>query len=108
MLQLLRLADLVLDPFPIGSALHANALALSVGTPIVTMANGLHLFTPKTDLSELRMHLHGLGKKFEATWIYQTMMKSNDSGVGNIPWNPTLRSKKLFSFPEIYLFSPRL
>ena len=86
MLQLLRLADVVLDPFPIGSALHANAVALSVGTPVVTMANGRQLQTPTSDLSELRMQLHNTGKKFESTWLYQTMMKSNASRVGNITY----------------------
>lgn len=88
--QLLRAADLVLDSFPIGSALHANALALSVGTPVVTFGNGIKLSSSKSDLSEIRMQLHQTGRKFEGTWLYQTMMRSNHSNVGNIPWSPTL------------------
>lgn len=90
MLQLLRAADLVLDPFPIGSVLHANALALSVGTPVVVMNNGIFLPTPKSDLSEVRGHLRNTASRFISTSLYQTMMRSNNSGVGNIPWSPTL------------------
>ena len=37
LLQLMRLADVVLDTFPVGSPLHTHALALSVGTPVLTM-----------------------------------------------------------------------
>lgn len=33
LLQLLRQADLMLDPFPLGSSFQTIALALSVGTP---------------------------------------------------------------------------
>ena len=92
LLSLLRTADLMIDPFPIGSVMHAAALALSVGTPVVTMANGVHLQASKSDLSELRMHLHSVGKgrKLDQTWLYQTMMRSNHSYVGNIPWLPTV------------------
>ena len=90
MLQLLRSADLVLDPFPIGSALHANALALSVGTPVVTMNNGIFLQTSKSDLSEIRTHLRNSGSRFVSTPLFQMMMRSNSSSVGNIPWSPSL------------------
>ena len=37
LLQLMRLADVVLDTFPVGSPMHTHALALSVGTPVLTM-----------------------------------------------------------------------
>lgn len=92
LLNLLRTADLMIDPYPIGSILHAAALALSVGTPVVTMGNGINLQASKSDLSELRMHLHSVGKdrSLSQTWLYQTMMRSNHSGVGNIPWLPTI------------------
>ena len=47
LLQLLRQADMLLDPFPFGSSFQTLALALSVGTPVVAMQNGVELKTPQ-------------------------------------------------------------
>ena len=57
LLQFLRLADVVLDTFPVGSPLHLHALSLSVGTPVVTLKSGSVLSTPREDLQEMRVHL---------------------------------------------------
>jgi hypothetical protein len=43
LLELLRSADLALDTFPLGSSVQTLALALSVGTPVVTLASGFLL-----------------------------------------------------------------
>ena len=68
----------MLDPFPIGSVMHAAALALSVGTPVVTIGNGVHLQASKSDLSELSIYLHSVGKdrNLDQSWLDQTMMRS--------------------------------
>jgi hypothetical protein len=100
MLQLVRSVDILLDPFPIGSSLHANALALSVGTPIVTFKSGCVILPSKSDLNELETHLHNTNsKKYYSTLLFQSMVNSSgstvpqDSGhfpVRKIPFLPTI------------------
>jgi hypothetical protein len=53
MLELLRLADVALDTFPIGSSMQTLALALSVGTPVVALANGLSLPPSRNDIKDI-------------------------------------------------------
>ena len=95
MLQLVRSVDILLDPFPIGSSLHVNALALSVGTPIVTFKSGCVISPSKSDLNELETYLHNPNsKKYYSTLLFQSMINSSqDSGhftVQKIPFLPTI------------------
>lgn len=53
-LQLLRQSDIVLDTFPFGNAAYFLSMALSVGTPIVTLQSGHRIQTPKEDYEEIR------------------------------------------------------
>lgn len=54
LLQLLRQADLVFDTFPIGMFPYYTALALSSGTPVVTLRSGSQLHSAKDELLEAR------------------------------------------------------
>ncbi len=54
LLQLLRQADLVFDTFPIGMFPFYTALALSAGTPVITLRSGAQLHTAKDELQEAR------------------------------------------------------
>jgi len=53
-LQLLRQSDIVLDTFPSGNSLYLLSMAVSVGTPIITLKSGSRLCTPKEDYEEIR------------------------------------------------------
>lgn len=55
--QLLRQADMVLDTFPIGSSFYFLSLAISVGTPVITLRTGTSLHSSKEDLQEMRTFL---------------------------------------------------
>ena len=57
MLQLFRQADMILDSFPMGGSFYYLSLAISVGTPVITMQSGTILETTKEDLKEIRMQL---------------------------------------------------
>ena len=57
LLQLIRQTDLVLDTFPIGSSSYFLGLALSVGTPVITLRSGAILTTPKEDYLEIKQYL---------------------------------------------------
>ena len=52
--------------------------APGVGTPVVTMGSGVHLQASKSDLSELSIYLHSVGKdrNLDQSWLDQTMMRS--------------------------------
>lgn len=82
LLQLLRRADLALDSFPIGSSLHALGLALSVGTPVVTMDSGLMLHSSKQDLAEIRSFLRN-SKRFLDNPMFLHLSKND------VPWVST-------------------
>ena len=72
--------------------------APGVGTPVVTMGSGVHLQASKSDLSELSIYLHSVGKdrNLDQSWLDQTMMRSDHSGVGNIPWIPNISPIAVF------------
>lgn len=57
MLQLIRQTDVVLDTFPFGSSPYFLGLALSVGTPVITLQSGSSLSTSKDDLNAVKQHL---------------------------------------------------
>lgn len=57
LLQLLRQADMVLDTFPVGSSFYFLSLAISVGTPVITLRSGTSLHSSKEDLQEMRTFL---------------------------------------------------
>lgn len=54
LLQLLRQSDMVLDSFPLGGSFHLMSLALSVGTPVLALENGVSLHSTKEDLKDIR------------------------------------------------------
>lgn len=68
---------MVLDTYPYGTSLHTLALALSVGTPVVTMASGVVLETPQVDLQGIRHHMLQLA----STGIDHEWRKKSISGV---------------------------
>ncbi len=45
---------MVLDTFPFGNAAYFLSLAMSVGTPVVTLQSGHRIQTPKEDYEEIR------------------------------------------------------
>ena len=47
LMQLLRQADMVLDTFPVGSSFYHLSLALSVGTPVITLRSGTAMHSSK-------------------------------------------------------------
>jgi len=61
MLNLVKRVDVVLDSFPYGGSLYHHAPALSVGTPVVTLATGTLMKTPKEELKEIRARVHQRG-----------------------------------------------
>ena len=83
LLSLFRQADLVLDTFPLGSSLHSHSIALSVGTPVVTMRAGIAIRTPIEDLVELKQSFSLNSRKYDKNPVYQYFMKHD------IPWAPT-------------------
>jgi hypothetical protein len=58
LLQLIRQTDLVLDTFPTGSSAYFLGLALSVGTPVITLRTGTLLTTPREEMNEIKQFLH--------------------------------------------------
>lgn len=82
LLQILRQSDMVLDTFPIGAPFNVIAMALSVGTPVVTLRPGVQLHTPIKDLIELRMHLKE-NKLYEGNPMYRQLLYSD------IKWAPS-------------------
>jgi len=82
LLQILRQSDMVLDTFPVGAPFNVIAMALSVGTPVVTLRPGVQLHTPIKDLIELRMHLKE-NKLYEGNPMYRQLLYSD------IKWAPT-------------------
>lgn len=72
--HLIRQADMVLDSFPIGNFLSFVSLALSVGTPVVTLRTGTRLYSSREDLMAIQRKY---GRFIEI------------SGRGDIPWKPS-------------------
>lgn len=85
LLQLFRQADVIIDTFPFGGPLSIHALGLSVGTPIITFANGIVLPTPTQDLVDLREFIDSLSerRKLEHHPLLRMI------GRADIPWKPT-------------------
>lgn len=84
LLQLIKQADMVLDSFPMGATLHPLALALSTGTPIVTLKGGVVLKTPIYDSLDVKNFLRTMHDKFHANPIYQSIARYN-----SVPWLPS-------------------
>ena len=87
LLKLFKQADMILDTFPIGLSFHFHAMALSVGTPIITLDTGIVAQTPKADLSEVKEYLN-IKNNIKYNPIYQHIMRNNM----DIPWNPSVSS----------------
>jgi len=86
LMQMLRQADMVLDTFPIGSSFYFHSLALSVGTPVITMASGARLSTPLHDLKEVRTHLLHYKQHLQGNPLSQYITHFD------IPWLPCVSS----------------
>ena len=87
LLQLLQQADLVLDCFPIGGSFYFLSLAISVGTPVVTMRPGTLVGTPKEDLKELRSHLMQRRQQGDP---YEGNPLNHYSMHFDLPWSPAV------------------
>jgi hypothetical protein len=59
MLQLMKQVDVIFDCFPLGLSMHYLNLAVSVGTPIVTLRTGVSVTSgiTKEDMIEIRQVL---------------------------------------------------
>ena len=86
LLQMLRQADMVFDTFPLGSSLYFSALAVSVGTPVVTMESGTRLKTPSNDLKEIRTHLMYNKQRLQGNPMAQYVAHFD------VPWMPCVSS----------------
>jgi hypothetical protein len=94
--QLLRQADMLLDSFPVGNSMNFLALALSVGTPVVTLRPGTKLATGAMDLSEVKAMLRNTHTRAAGTPLagavashplYQRLLNSSaGQGAGALPW----------------------
>ena len=84
LLQLIKQADMVLDSFPLGGTLHPLALALSTGTPVITLKGGVVLKTPIYDSLDIKNFLKQLYNKFHSNPIYQSIVHYN-----SVPWLPS-------------------
>lgn len=85
LLQLMRQADVVLDSFPMGASLHPLGLALSVGTPVVTMRSGVLLRASPSQSSELRKSLQHIHGRHSSNLAFQILSK-----MGSPPWSPCI------------------
>jgi hypothetical protein len=83
--QLMKQSDVVLDAFPLGLSATRLGLALSVGTPVVTLQPGLVLSTPRDDLQELRHRLAQLHHAQPA----QTHPVAAYLAQHDVPWLPS-------------------
>lgn len=81
LLQQLRQADMLLDTFPFGSSFHTVALALSVGTPVITLRSGTPLSTPHKDLRELKHLTQQDAPRHRTNPLYRQLLRGDD-----IPW----------------------
>ena len=92
MIQLFKQADMVLDSFPVGNPAHFMALALSVGTPVVTLRSGTVLSSAATDLFEVKLMLKARGAedmRVRQHPLFQRLLNSSHPGEGDLPWLPS-------------------
>ena len=85
LLQLIKQADMVLDSFPLGGTLHPLGLALSTGTPIITMKGGTVVRSPIYNAQDVKKFLDKLYDKFHSNPVYKSIVRYN-----SIPWVPAL------------------
>ena len=83
---MLRQADMVLDTFPFGASFYFNALAVSVGTPVISMQSGTRLKTPSNDLKEIRTYLMYNKQRLQGNPLGQYIAHFD------VPWLPCLSS----------------
>lgn len=92
LLQLLRQSDLLLDCFPHGVSLHTLQLAVSVGTPVLTLRTGTMVSTPQNQLQDLRHRL------VSATFSSATSSTQGQSQVASI----SLRSHPVAAYLALH------
>lgn len=91
MLQLIRQTDLVLDTYPIGFTASFLGMALSVGTPVITLATGSLLSTSKEDKNEIKQYLQHSFHYYGWYKDHPLRMLMNHAQLGgDIPWIPSL------------------
>ncbi len=82
---------MVLDSFPFGGSFQFLSLAISVGTPVITLRSGVQLSTPKDDLREVRMYIQQASQRGG-----NALLKSNPLSQllrqGDVPWTRALSS----------------
>lgn len=83
MMELLRLSDLALDTFPVGSSPQVFAYALGVGTPVVCLDSGVLDISSKHGELELR----GLMKSAMDAGRYFNL---SVQATGTLPWRPSV------------------
>lgn len=77
---------MVLDTFPIGNSFHLLSLAVSVGTPVVTMRSGTSVRTSKEDMKDIKTFL--LQQKHLRRFTSNPM--SQQVLHFDMPWNPSI------------------
>ena len=96
LMQLFRQADMVLDSFPVGNPAHFMALALSVGTPVVTLQSGTVVSSGPSDLLEVKQMLKGRGQedlRVRQHPLFQRLLNSSSASHSHqgldLPWLPS-------------------
>ena len=93
LMLLFRQADMVLDSFPVGSPVNFLALALSVGTPVVTLRSGTVVSSPPGDLLETKQMLKSRSQedlRVRQHPLFQQLLNSSaSSGWTDLPWLPS-------------------
>jgi hypothetical protein len=96
LVQLLRQADMVLDSFPIGNSFYFHSLALSVGTPVITLRTGSLLQSPKDDLKEMRKYIMGWNRQqrknngTSSTIVSSSNPMAQQVAYFDLPWAPAI------------------
>merc|ERR1711998_607541 len=94
LMQLFRQADMVLDSFPVGNPAHFMALALSVGTPVVTLRSGTVVSSGPSDLLEAKQMLLGRSQedlRVRQHPLFQRLLNSSSVAHSHqdLPWLPS-------------------
>lgn len=98
LMQLMRQADMVLDTFPFGSSFYFLSLALSVGTPVITLRAGTVMHSSKDELKEMRTFLAMLRQKQRLNNITTVNPMAHHVAQGDLPYFPSVSSVNGFYY----------
>ena len=90
LLALYKQVDLVLDSFPVGTPAHYVELALSVGTPVMTMRTGSEMETPAADVRHIRQNNKNKNKNAGSNTTTHGSPLQPWLDEGKVPWRPTV------------------